>query len=63
MKQLINPDHFVQSEVNIQSCHSDDTRSFTKIYRYTEEIIMNHSKDFFFAGKSFRKTKKDRIQY
>lgn len=54
MQQLIGHDNFVDSEVNIQNCYSDDSRSGSKVLRITRGAVSNHSKEFFFAGKSYR---------
>ena len=54
MQQLIDPKDFVCSEVNIESCFSEDTRSLTKDYRFVLSNVHNSSKDFFFVKKLYR---------
>ena len=60
MQQLISPKDFVCSEVNIESCFSEDTRSLTKDYRFVLSNVHNNSKDFFFVKKLYRTVDKEK---
>ena len=58
MQQLISPQNFVCSEVNIEYCFSEDTRSLVKDYRFVLSVVHNSSKDFFIVKKLYRTVEK-----
>ena len=60
MKQLIAPQDFVCSEVNIENCFSEETRSLAKDYRFVQSVIHNSSKDFFLVKKLYRTVDKEK---
>ena len=54
MQQLIDPQKFVCSEVNIQNCYSDEKVCSGATYHFTDFININKSQDFFIVGAKWR---------
>ena len=53
---FLKPEHYICSEVNIKNCYSEETQK-GHTYHFTDSIVSNHSKDFFYAGKKWRSIK------
>ena len=62
MIQLIGPQEFVCSEVNIERCYSEDDRGDKKDYRFIDSIIHNSTKDFYIIKKFFRTVSKSDVE-
>ena len=58
MNQLMGPQEFVCSEVNIERAYSESDRSATNDYRFVDSIIHNSKKDFYIIKKFFRTVRK-----
>ena len=54
MQQLIDPQRFVASEVNIQKCYSDTKLCKGATYHITDSIQTNKSQDLFIIGSKWR---------
>ena len=57
MHQLVDPKFYINTEVNIQKCYSDEDLSQEFDYRFTQSNEMNHSKDFYLSTKTYREHK------
>ena len=57
MQQFVNPNSFVQTVANIQNCYSNETLEFS--HRFTQEVHLNHFKDFFLTSNYYRYHKKE----
>ena len=52
MQQLVDPSLFVNADVKIQDCFTDDRRDY--YYRFIEGIRANQSKEYYIAERSYR---------
>lgn len=57
MHQMIDPERFVSSEFNMQMCYKEDKEGTPDSFYFTESIVQNQAKTFFFAERKWNKVK------